>query len=329
MRANAALTSLIGQAAGAQITITDAHRHAHFHVNGFCLMGVETADGPPGEMDLIVEMVGTSIDPSVLREAATVADALSAIAVNAGNAACAQLEACRKRAPLSASSPNVPPAAATTTTTASTAEPAEPPPSLEALPATVLEQVLCACGSLRAASSLAGTSRALLAVAGSRAAGALALPLDEEPRHWEEAEVTWDEATRTLSRTARPGYGQVVFSQRLDRSALLELEVLRLPPAGLSFGVLQEAPGPHAMKRVEFNSHGSLTYSLCLCLTSYAHASFCACLTYYYNYTTTATITTTTTTTTTTTKYYYYYCLFLRMPPKPKPNPNPDPDPDH
>ena len=42
--------------------------------------------------------------------------------------------------------------------------------------------------------------------------------------------------------------GQVVFAQRLQRSALLELEVLRLPPAGLSFGVMQEAPGPHAMK---------------------------------------------------------------------------------
>ena len=48
--ANAAPTCLIGQAAGAQITITDAHRHARFHVNGFCLMGVETADGPAGEM---------------------------------------------------------------------------------------------------------------------------------------------------------------------------------------------------------------------------------------------------------------------------------------
>ena len=118
--ANAALTCLIGQAAGAQITITDAHRHAHFHVNGFCLMGIETADGPPGEMDLIVEMVGTSIDPSVLREAATVADALSAIAVNAGNAACAQLEACRKRALLSASSLNVPAAAASSSSAAAT-----------------------------------------------------------------------------------------------------------------------------------------------------------------------------------------------------------------
>ena len=157
--------------------------------------------------DLIVEMVGTSIDPSVLRAAATVADALSAIAVNAGNAACAQLEACRKaallygQAPLAAP-PTVPPpppppmaaAAVATTTTTSTAAFAEPPPSLEALPGTVLEQVLCACGSLRAASSLAGTSRALLAVAGSRGAGALALPLDEEPRFWEEAEVAWDEA---------------------------------------------------------------------------------------------------------------------------------------
>ena len=134
------------------------------------------------------------------------ADALSAIAVNAGNAACAQLEACRKaallygQAPLAAS-PTVPPppppppvAAAAATTTTSTAAFAEPPPSLEALPGTVLEQVLCACGSLRAASSLAGTSRALLAVAGSRGAGALALPLDEEPRFWEEAEVAWDEA---------------------------------------------------------------------------------------------------------------------------------------
>ena len=113
------------------------------------------------------------------------ADALSAIAVNAGNAACAQLEACRKaallygQAPLAASltappPPPTPPPATTTTT--STAAFAEPPPSLEALPGTVLEQVLCACGSLRAASSLAGTSRALLAVAGSRGAGALALP---------------------------------------------------------------------------------------------------------------------------------------------------------
>jgi hypothetical protein len=222
MKPNPASTCFIGQAAGAQITITDAHRHAHFHVHGFCLMGVETADGPPGEINLIAEMIGTSIDPSVLREAVTVADALSVIAVNAGNAACAQLEACRKRAP---------PQAATTATTTSTAELAEPPPSLEALPGTVLEQVLCACGSLRAASSLAGTSRALLAVAGSRGGGgALALPLDEEPRHWEEAEVAWDAATRTLSRTARPGYGQVVFAQRLDRSALLELEVLRADP---------------------------------------------------------------------------------------------------
>ena len=59
--------------------------------------------------------------------------------------------------------------------------------------------------------------------------------------------------------------------------------MLRLPPAGLSFGVLQEAnpnpnpslnpspnlslrlgalqeaPGPNAMKRVEFNSHGCVS----------------------------------------------------------------------
>ena len=245
---NAAPTSLIGQAAGTQITITDTQRCAHFHVNGFCLMGVEASGGPPGEMDLIVEMIGTSIDPSVLREAATVADALSAICVNAGNAACAQLEACRKRAPPQAppadvtppvTPPEPPPAAAaaTTTTTAAAAaaaatatttanEPAEPPPSLEALPGTVLEQVLCASGSLRTASSLAGTSRALQNVAGSRGAGALALPLDEEPRHWDAAEVTWDPAARTLSRTERPGYGEVVFTQRLGRSALLELEVL-------------------------------------------------------------------------------------------------------
>ena len=129
---NAAPTSLIGQAAGTQITITDTQRCAHFHVNGFCLMGLETSGGPPGEMDLIVEMIGTSIDPSVLREAATVADALSAICVNAGNAACAQLEACRKRAPPQArpadvtppvTPPEPPPAAAaaTTTTTAAAA----------------------------------------------------------------------------------------------------------------------------------------------------------------------------------------------------------------
>ena len=129
---NAAPTSLIGQAAGTQITITDAHRCAHFHVNGFCLMGLETSGGPPGEMDLIVEMIGTSIDPPVLREAATVADALSAICVNAGNAACAQLEACRKRAPPQAAPSDVTPpvtppepppaaaAAATTTTAAAT-----------------------------------------------------------------------------------------------------------------------------------------------------------------------------------------------------------------
>ena len=42
-----------------------------------------------------------------------------------------------------------------------------------------------------------------LNVAGSRGAGALALPLDEEPRHWDAAEVTWDPAARTLSRTER------------------------------------------------------------------------------------------------------------------------------
>ena len=50
-------------------------------------------------------------------------------------------------------------------------------------------------------------------MAGSRGAGALALPLDEEPRHWDAAEVTWDPAARTLSRTERPGYGEVVFTQ--------------------------------------------------------------------------------------------------------------------
>ena len=41
---------IIGQAAGAQITVADTTRQACFHVNGFCLMGVELADGgPPGE----------------------------------------------------------------------------------------------------------------------------------------------------------------------------------------------------------------------------------------------------------------------------------------
>ena len=130
---------LIGQAAGTQVNVAGK---ARFYVNGFTLMGVELAGGgPAGEVDLLVEMVGTTIDPAVLQVAATVDDALSAIAINAGNAVCAQLEACRKRASQSAWREPLP---AETPPQAEVVEPegtASPPP-LEALPTALLASPL-------------------------------------------------------------------------------------------------------------------------------------------------------------------------------------------
>jgi len=223
---------VLGQAAGQRIELPASHdRRVALHVKGFLLMGIEL-DGAcsPAEEAILAEMPGTTIDPAVLRAASSVDEALEALAINTGNGVCARLQAYRM---------------------------APPPPTLESLPATVLEQILCAGGSLQAASHLAACSTALRAVAAADCCGG-ALPVEDKPAFWDATLVSWDEATRTLRRTPRPGYAQVVFAQRLGRSAVLELELLTAPPAGLAFGVLQERPGALAMKRVEFQSHGAV-----------------------------------------------------------------------
>lgn len=234
---------VLGQVAGQRISLPDSRgRRVAFHVKSFFLMGIEIDSCPPLEESILVEMAGTTIDPAVLRAASSVDDALGVLAINAGNGVCARLQAYRL-----ASQPalEAPPQAAPEV------------PTLDSLPATVLEQILCASGSLQAASHLAACNTALRAVAAADSCGG-ALPVEEAPAHWDPALVSWDDATRTLQRTTRPGYAQVVFAQRLGRSAVLELELLTAPPAGLAFGVLQERPGALAMKRVEFQSHGAV-----------------------------------------------------------------------
>ena len=74
---------MIGQAAGTRVDLADGvTRRATFFVHNFNLMGLELVGGPSGEEDFAAELVGTPIDPEVLRTA-TVDEAVSSLAETA------------------------------------------------------------------------------------------------------------------------------------------------------------------------------------------------------------------------------------------------------
>ena len=80
------------------VAVGDARRSARFVVQRFLLQGCELSGGSADELAVVAEeMLGTPIDPDVLREAASVSLALASIATNASNACCAKINAVWKR----------------------------------------------------------------------------------------------------------------------------------------------------------------------------------------------------------------------------------------
>ena len=141
----------------------DGWRAAAFFVESFYFRGLHLTSPLPGEPEILEEMLGTPIDPDILRSAPSVADALAAIATNTSNAVAARLFAVFKHAGVElmcrADGYDVyaAPRGAPAPVLLEEAEPA----SLLTLPAALIHDILSARGSLREAVALGCTCRAM------------------------------------------------------------------------------------------------------------------------------------------------------------------------
>ncbi|EOD07169.1 hypothetical protein EMIHUDRAFT_97003 [Emiliania huxleyi CCMP1516] len=156
---------MVGEAVGSPVAKADARREAVLYVHEFALRGARLSWLAEGEEACIASMLGTPIDPLVIQDAGSVNEALLDIAVNHSATTTARLHACHRRS--SAQSPPLAVARGTGEADArrgggeraetgggGAADEAETevlPSSLEALPSSLLQLILCFCGSTRAA----------------------------------------------------------------------------------------------------------------------------------------------------------------------------------
>ena len=218
----------------------DGWRAAAFFVESFYFRGLHLTSPLPGEPEILEEMLGTPIDPDILRSAPSVADALAAIATNTSNAVAARLFAVFKHAgvELMCRADGYDVYAAPRGPAPVLLEEAEPA-SLLTLPAALIHDILSARGSLREAVALGCTCRAMQLVLEP---GVL-LPVWSAPGRGscDNAVVAWDAAAGTLRKTARYGNPLVVFEGRMRAGgpgALLELELERFEVGCLQLGVV-------------------------------------------------------------------------------------------
>jgi len=233
-----------------RVLVSDPCRWATFDVVAYSLRGVAINATLPGEADAVASLLLTPIDPDLLRDAQTVAEALGLIAVNASNMACARLSyiyctASGRMPPQIASStlasvhrPAVGPAAFACGMLRIGSLDEQTPSTLDSLPASVLTRVACFTGCLNSAQALASCSHALhTAMSADDEARLMALPIWSDVRA--ECPRCFAIDPRAdgplLTRTARPGHGLVAVgahSVLRERSALLEIELTSLPLIG-------------------------------------------------------------------------------------------------
>lgn len=236
-----------------RVQCEDRARSATFIVERYVLRSVVLSASLPGESQVIEGMIGTPIDPDVLAEAPTVDEAISAIAVNTSNIACAALShiytsAVGTEAPQMASSSLIPVKRAPIQDLPSTCFSGGPialgdePVTLESLPATLILHIYCALGALDTAYALSGSCRALRALLYADgllhpSEATVALPVWDRVRPLMPGTVELT-ADGTLHRTARPGFGLVHISGALRRlSALVELRLNASGAHSIAFGV--------------------------------------------------------------------------------------------
>jgi len=243
---------MIGEAVGLPVAKADQCREAVLYVHEFALRGARLSWLAEGEEACIASMLGTPIDPLVIQDAGSVNEALLNIAVNLSAATTARLHACHRRS--SAQSPPLAVARGTgvadarrgggeraETGSGSAADEAETevlPASLEVLPSSLLQLILCFCGSTRAADALGCVSRALRAH-DSPAGGELLYPVFSPPvfpGSCSPSVVSYDERTGLLRKTPRLGNPLVMFGEpvrpSVRRGGLLEIQVHCLPSVG-------------------------------------------------------------------------------------------------
>lgn len=252
-----------------RITLHDTSRTGTFFIENFVLRGVAVSATVPNEAAVIESLLDTPIDGEMLKAAASVAEALSLVAINASNICCARLT----RVYSDATGRSPPPLASTTLVGVSNSRaidasslsggpvclgrgvspdpvdgPIVPfeglsidptrsaPASLETLPIAVLMRVACTSGCLRSMEALACSSRALrAALCESDDARLSAFPVFSDITALSPQSVACEPHAQgaTLVRTPRPGHGLVLVGGSLrNRSALLEVDVVDLEVVG-------------------------------------------------------------------------------------------------
>lgn len=288
---------MVGEIEGVPICNADSLRSSRFFVRAFQFKGVQLSWMYEGEADLLEAALGAPIDPEVLMQATSTNEALAALGRNASALLSVHLTACHarfhrspdRRAEPSAmtdglrqwqpsSPPELSPAGLSPGLGLS---PPDAPPSsfhmpaqmlgsgsgapfvgLDTLPSSLIQLILCMCGSSRAADALACVSRALAQqaslteetrearAAGRGAKGSKAVPsINLFPVWSAPAEgscppsvVSCDARGDLLLKTARLGNSIVLLGDPVQcsrrRGALLEVEIASLrSPGGIQLGV--------------------------------------------------------------------------------------------
>ena len=234
------------------VHIQDAQRSATFVVERFILSAVTIDALFEGEAAVIEgSMIGTPIDPDLLRASQTVSEALAAIAVNSCNVCCSMLTGVHRNTDLILER-----------RTCTFGELPPPPVSLDALPSVALQHIVLSGGGLRLASRLRSASRTLCDALQlhTRHAGELAVRTwgQPGPGSADGNIVRWDASSRSLTKTGRPGHAMVVFGEHLFHiSAVLEFHLAALPVlGGVTFGVMRMSDVSEVAYRAWFDGCG-------------------------------------------------------------------------
>mmetsp|Transcript_1455 Transcript_1455/g.2838 ORF Transcript_1455/g.2838 Transcript_1455/m.2838 type:complete len:491 (+) Transcript_1455:78-1550(+) len=248
---------------GVSINLSSKVRTATFTISRFSLAGICVSVAFEGEPELFSEMLGASIDVDELQKAQSIEAALMMIAANTSALCCRLLSDCyRERVPIAAKATSAQHACEVVNAQhcqyrpvdrSTRSEIATTGPALDKLPLALLQRILCMTGSLRASAILSQTCRALrrpyLPEDATRCG--LAVPLCCRPgtHSCDASVVAWDEAKRSLRKTARIGHPLLIFSDELlngSTAVLLELEVTSLAGSvgGVQLGVLAAVRDP-------------------------------------------------------------------------------------